>query len=156
MAGGSTQYLTDGFATKIAGSGLLNLYMKTVKPVGLAGGGEVDITTMYNTLWRTRNPKKLITAKPFTASCAYATAMYPELVANLNYNQLFTLTFPDLCTLAVWAWIDDVDPQDVSEGNMPMANVTFIPSNHTNAIPYVETAPAYTVGTTTTSTTPIP
>ena len=135
--------IDDGFSTTIE-LGLTKLYEKTVTPPGVEGGGETPTSTMLNTTWRTRSPKKLITLTPCSFVAAYDPAVYDEIIANLNVNQEIVLTFADSSTLTFWGWLDVFTPNDVAEGAQPTANCTIIPSNQ-NA-EGAEIAPVYAAG----------
>lgn len=132
--------IDDGFSTTIDILAA-TLYEKTVTPPGVSGGGETDTTTMLNTAWRTRSPKKLKTLSPASFTAAYDPAVFGTIVAQVNLNQLITVTFPDSSTVAFWGWIDEFTPGENTEGEQPTADCTIIPSNQ-NA-DGVETAPVY-------------
>ena len=129
---------TDGFATTIDFSSsemssdliiLAEMEEKEVTPPGASGGGSNDTSTMRNTEWRTFHPKGLKTLSPCSLVVAYDPAIFDEMVAMVNDNQLITITFPDDSTLAFWGWIDEFTPNASVEGTQPTANITIIPSN---------------------------
>ncbi len=138
--------LDDGYQTLVsfASSPSVKLYEKTVTPPGMDGGGEVDTTTMLNTKYRTRNPKALITMSISAMKCAYDPAVYTQIVALINVNNLITVTFPDGSTLAFWGWLNKFTPDAHTEGEQPTAEVEIIPSNQNSS--KVETAPVLTPG----------
>ena len=135
--------IDDGFATLIsfAEDSDVQMWEKEVTPPGVSGGGENDTSTMHNTAWRTRAPKGLITLSECSFSAAYDPAVYDEIVAMVNVNQLITITFPDASTVAFWGWLDEFTPGANVEGEQPTADVTIIPSNQNGS--GVETAPVY-------------
>jgi hypothetical protein len=135
--------IDDGFATLIsfAEDSDVQMWEKEVTPPGVSGGGENDTSTMRNTTWRTKAPKGLISLSEASFSAAYDPAVYDEIVAMVNVNQLITITFPDSSTLVFWGWIDDFVPGANVEGEQPTADVTIIPSNQNGS--GVETAPVY-------------
>lgn len=138
--------IDDGFSTTIAFADLatVKFYEKTVTPPSVSGGGENDTTTMLNTAWRTRSPKKLKTLGESQLTVAYDPAVYNDVVGanGVNNNQLITVTFPDGSTLAFWGWIDEFTPNEIVEGEQPTAEVTIICSNQNAS--GTETAPVYT------------
>ena len=141
--------IDDGFATTIAfgdqGSGTgpgITFWEKEVTPPGMDSGGETDTTTMRNTLYRTKAPKKLITLTPMTLVVSYDAIFYDDILAMISDIQLITITFPDTATLAFYGWLDKFMPGNIVEGEQPTATVTIVPSNATAA--GVETAPVYT------------
>ena len=136
--------MDDGYQTLItfADNPSVKMYEKGVQPPGMEGGGANDTTTMRNTTWRTRSPKKLKTLTDSELTVAYDAAVYPEIVAMLNENQQITITFEDASTLVFWGWIDEFSPDESVEGEQPEASVTIIPSNQNDS--GVETAPVHT------------
>ena len=117
---------------------------KEVTVPGIAGGGANDASTMRNTAWRTMSPKSLKTLTPATFTVAWDSALFEEIVAMININQLITITFPDASTLAFWGWIDDFAPGAQVEGAQPTATITIIPSNQNGDDNDAEIAPDYT------------
>jgi len=141
--------IDDGFSTKItfgsqpSGTGPgITFWEKTVTPPGMDAGGENDTTTMRNTLYRTKSPKKLITMTEMSATVSYDPIFYDDIVDMIKDNQLITITFPDSSTVAFYGWLDKFIPGEIVEGEQPTADITIIPSNQTDA--GVETAPVHT------------
>jgi hypothetical protein len=130
-----TQRIDDGHQTLIEFSEnpAIKFWEKTVTPPGMDGGGENDTTTMHNTAWRTRAPKKLKTLTEAGATVAYDPAVYPEIVAMLNVNQLITITFPDGDTLEFWGWLNTFEPGEIEEGSQPTADIGIMVSNQNNS-----------------------
>jgi len=136
--------IDDGFSTTISFSedSDVQMWEKEVTPPGVSGGGENDTSTMRNTSWRTKAPKSLISLSECSFSAAYDPAVFDEIVAMVNVNQLITITFPDGSTLEFWGWLDEFTPGANVEGEQPTADVTIIPSNQDDSL--VETAPVFT------------
>lgn len=144
----------DGYQTTIdfsvfaAGSSdatmLTLMEEKEVTPPGISGGGANDASTMRNETWRTMSPKSLRTLSPATFTVAWDPALYDEMVAMINVNQLITITFPDGATLAFWGWLDDFAPGANVEGSQPTATLTIIPSNQDGDNNDAEYSPVYT------------
>ena len=135
--------LDDGHQTLIsfAADPTVLFYEKSVTPPGIDGGGEVDVTVMENSTWRTRNPKALVTLSNASMTVAYDPATYPEIIALVNVNTLITVTFPDGDTLAFWGWLNTFTPGEHVEGEQPTAEIEVIPSNQNAS--GVETAPVH-------------
>jgi hypothetical protein len=133
--------IDDGFKTTVAFANYpaVKFYEKTVTPPGMEGGGENDTTTMRNTTFRTKAPKKLISLTPMTLVAAYDPDVYNDCIDMLNENQQITITWPDASTLVFWGWLDQFTPNEVAEGAQPTANCTIIPSNQNAS--GTETAP---------------
>ena len=135
--------LDDGFATLITfpSAPTIKFYEKEVTPPGISGGGENDTTTMRNTAWRTKAPKRIKTLTEMSASVAYDPAVYDDVVAILQENQLINVEFPDGSSVDFWGWLDEFTPNAAKEGEQPTANIKVIPSNQDNS--GVEQAPVY-------------
>ena len=136
--------MEDGFSTIISFPSHPSVAFaeKTLTPPGVSGGGQNDVTTMRNTAWRTMAPKKLKTLTEASTEVAWDPAVYDDVVAMINDNQLITVTFPDGATLAFYGWLDEFSPNSNEEGAQPTANCTIQVSNRNTS--GVETAPVYT------------
>lgn len=137
--------LDDGFSTLITfgsnSSATIHFFEKTVTPPGIDGGGEIDTTTMHNTTWRTRSPKKLKTLAGGETEVAYDTAILTAILAQIQVNQQITVHFPDGHTYTFWGFLDSFIPAALKEGEQPTATIKIIPTNHDNS--QVEQAPVY-------------
>jgi hypothetical protein len=139
-------WMDDGFPTTVtfanAPSGVtLYFQEREVTPPGMDMGGENDTTTMRNTAWRTKAPKKLKTLTEFTETCKYDPAVFDQILTMLGDNTQITVTFPDNSTLVFWGWLDKFIPNAVVEGEMATAVVTVVPSNQNDS--GTEVAPVY-------------
>ena len=139
---------TDGFSTTIAfssgvsGTTLADLLAeKEVTSPGLDGGGPNDTSTKRNTIWRTLQPKSLISLTPCSFVAAWDPAVFNELVDMLNTNQSIVITYPDGATLTFWGWLNTATPGANVEGEQPTMDLEIQPSNQNAA--GVETAPAF-------------
>ena len=138
---------TIDFSSSLMTSDALTLTLmeeKEITPPGIAGGGANDASTMRNATWRTMSPKSLRTLTPVTIVVAYDPALYDEMVAMINVNQLIRIEFPDGATLDFWGWLDEFTPGASVEGSQPTATLTIIPSNQDADNDNAEIAPAYT------------
>ena len=122
--------LDDGYSTIITFANVptIKLFEKDVTPPGIQGGGPIATTTMRNTAWRTNAPKQLKAVSTITATVAYATEVYPILMAQIGVNQLVTVTYPDGSSIDMWGWLDDFQPGTNVEGEQPTATLTVQPS----------------------------
>lgn len=123
--------LDDGFSTVIAMAGDpdISFWEKTVKPPGIDGGDAVETTTMHNTVWRTMSPRALRTLTECTFTAAYDPGVFDQIVNIINYEQGFTIHFPDGSTLDFYGFLKNFEPQDMSEGAQPEASITISPTN---------------------------
>lgn len=135
--------MDDGFPTLITFplNSSIKFEEKEVTPPGISGGGANNTTTMRNTAWRTKAPKKLKELTDGSLSVAYDPAVYDEIIAMLQQNQLIVVTFPEGETISFWGWLEEFTPGAHVEGEQPTADVTFICSNQNNS--RVETAPVF-------------
>jgi hypothetical protein len=140
-----SQQLMDGFKTLItfASAPTVKFYEKRITPPGASMGGPNDTTTMRNTAWRTRQPKKLKTLDNATATVSWDPIVYSTVVNTLlGLVDSITITFPDGSTLQFYGWLDEFRPNEITEGEQPTATVTICPSNQTAV--GVEAAPVLT------------
>ncbi len=125
--------LTDGFKTIITFSGATGaaLWEMTIQPPGVDGGGPNDTTSMRNTAWRTRQPKKLRTLTEASGTAQYDPVFFDTATLNalLNINQSITILFPDNSTLVFWGWLNEFKPNEHKEGEAPTVRFTVVPSN---------------------------
>lgn len=137
-------FLTEGFPTTVGFAADATVKFKeiTVTPPAVDGGGENDTTTMRNTGWRTRQPKKLKTLTNAQMTVSYDPAIYDDILALVNVNTLITLTFSNGDTVAFWGWLDKFTPGEIREGSQPTATIVLVASNQNGS--GVETAPVYT------------
>lgn len=105
-----------------------------VKPPGADGGGPIDTTSLRNLVVRTRHPKSLKTLTSITARVQYDAALITSAFSLVNVNQVLSIDFPSpsegvIKRLLFWGYLDKFDPQEVTEGNQPLANITVEPTN---------------------------
>lgn len=145
-----TEFLRDGYQTLVTfpSNPSIKFKEKSVQPFGITGGGGIDQTTMRNSAVRTSAPKSLYAVSDGALTVQYDVAVYPEIQAMINVNQLIVITFPDGDTLLVWSWLDEFTPGDHVEGEMPEADCVMIASNLDAS--WVETPPVRAAATTTT------
>ena len=130
--------MTDGFSTTIqfpdaagAIAGVL-FKEKTVKPFGLDSRGPIDTTSMRNLALVTKVPKKLIDVTQMTLTVQWDPAIYGTLLnvtGIMRINQRVYVRFPNSEIWSIYGWCDKFDPQDNTEGEVPMANMTIEVSN---------------------------
>ncbi len=138
--------LDEGFSTKIAFSRLAaaSFWEKTVQPPGVDNGEPVDITTMHNIAWRTRNPRVLKDLTPHTTKAAYDPNFYNQIVNTLvGAKGSVTVRFPDGSTLDYYGYLQKFEPDQIEEGKQPEATLTIVPTNW-DYVNNVEAAPVLT------------
>lgn len=138
-----TGRMDDGFSTTMtfAEDATVKFYEKEVTPPSVEAGGENDTTTMLNTTWRTKAPKKLKTLGDAGLTVAYDPAVYDDVIAMIGVNQKITIKFPDDSTLKFYGWIDVFTPNSIVEGEQPTADVTIVCGNQSTS--GGEAAPLY-------------
>jgi len=134
--------LKDGFSTVIAFEldPDVCLWEKTVTPPGEDGGEPIETTTMLNTLWRTFEPRKLLTLTPCEFTAGYDPLAYTQLQSLINKNGSITATLPDGSTISFYGYLQKFDIQSHEEGKMPEANCTIQPTNY-DPTAHVEAGP---------------
>jgi hypothetical protein len=84
---------------------------------------------MHNSTYRTFAPRQLATLTEITITAAYDPILYTEILALINQEDTFTITFPDGSTVAFYGYIRSFDPQDCVEGTQPEATIVIQPTN---------------------------
>lgn len=123
--------LDDGYRTTFAFSQDpdISLWEKEVGLPGIDGGEAIDNTTMHNDVYRTASSRALKTLTPFTIKAAYDPAVYTQLVNIINVEGSITEHLPDGSTLTYYAFAQKAEFDPLVEGNLPMVNVTIVPTN---------------------------
>lgn len=124
-------YLEEGHQAFVAleNDPNINIWEIEVGIPGIDGGEPIDTSTQHNDTWRTFAPRSLKTLMPFTCRCAYDPVFYTEFLAQTNNKQGVTDHFPDTSMLSFWGFPQKIEPDGLSEGGFPTANVTFVPTN---------------------------
>jgi hypothetical protein len=124
--------MDSGFAVVIsfASNPTIKLYQKDVTPPGIDGGGVIDTTTKENTTWRTAYVKALMSMTEGSLTAAYDPAVYSEIIAMINVNQLITVTFPDAATVVFYGALTTFEPSSTSQEDdeQPTADCTISPT----------------------------
>lgn len=144
----------DGFSTTITPQGYPSLYLvlpeKEVTPPGIDMGGQIPISTMRNTEWRTFMPKSLKTMTNIEFVAAYDPDVWTanaHVRSLLGKNIFWTVRYPASSaaptghTLGMYGWLDKFQPNAHKEGEQPTANCIVVPSNLNAA--YSEAGPVY-------------
>jgi hypothetical protein len=123
--------LYDGFPTLIEFGSFPNVkfWEINVTPPSMDGGGANDTTTMRNTAFRTKMPKKLKSMGDMTFTAAYDPVVYNDMWAMINDNQIVTVHFSDGSRVSAWGWLNVFTPAEIVEGAQPHAAGTIIFSN---------------------------
>jgi hypothetical protein len=119
--------LQSGHPTKItlAIDPDISFWEKTVSGGGVVSGDKINITTMFNTRWRTFAPQPLIESPDITATCAYDPAVLTQLVAACGVETTLTVTHPDGSTEAHYGFLMSAERGENSESEQPTIDVTF-------------------------------
>ena len=123
--------LDDGFSTLIAFAADpdVSFWEQTVQPPGLDGGDPIETTTMHNENLRTMSSRALKTMTPMTTTAAYDPNVYNNLNSLINVETSITVIFPDGSTLAFFGFLQKFEPQELKEGEQPLASITIVPTN---------------------------
>jgi hypothetical protein len=137
--------LCDGFASLVmfAADTDISLWVKSVTPPSVDGGDSIDITDMHNTTFRTMCARSLLTLGELSFTAAFDPDAYDETITIINLNDSITVHFPDLSTLDFWGFLRMFEPQEMSEGDQPVANCTVTATNF-DTTNNVEAAPVMT------------
>lgn len=135
--------MKEGFSTLIAFAEDpdINFWERDVQPGGTDNGDEINITTMHNSDWRTKAPRKLNEITEGQSTVGYATSVLPQLRALVGVNGWYTIHYPDGSTEDLLGYIKSFEPDSLQEGEYPTATMTFVTTNDDDG---TETGPTYT------------
>ena len=127
----SGKFLEDGFSTKVTIGSLttISFWERTVKPMGWDSEGKINISTMFNTEFRTFAPKALITNTDITGKCLYDPAVVTQVRSVIRQETTITVRHPDGSTDAAFGFLDKFEPDENQEGTEPMASFTICITN---------------------------
>lgn len=136
--------VVDGKGTQIS-LGSNSLQEVSITPPSISSGGEINTTTHRNGTWRTKSPKILKEFGEVSFSAVYDPAQVGTMLTSVGTNQEITVTFADSTTLVFYGYIDSFSPGEITEGELPTADVTIIPTlqDGTASAPGSETAPTF-------------
>lgn len=137
-------HLDDGFSTKIAFAADSNIsfWEKSVKPFGLMGGDPIDVTTMFNSVYRTKALRQLKDGSTISGTAAYDPAVLDMIIALINVNGWLTIHHPNGDTWDVVGGLTVFEPPEHQEGEFPLASFEVVPTFRLST--GVETAPVFT------------
>lgn len=137
--------LEDGFPTTIAFAADPDIafWEKTVTPPGVDGGDAIEQTTMHNDLWRTFAARSLVTLTEMSLTAAWDPALYDSILNLVNVEGSITVHFSNGDTLDFFGYLRVFEPQEMSEGEQPEAQITIQPTNR-DPVTHAETAPNWT------------
>lgn len=151
-----TNFAKDGLGTNIyfpGGTGgnaaVPSIYFVEVK-VKLSGWdkrGGIDITNLRNSRVTTKlnktlaqsNDMSLVVQVNQASGYAVVASDATAIINKIGTNQLFYFTSPPTIDNGLrylyeaWGWCDKLEPQENSEGEQPLFDMTVIVSNTTNA-----------------------
>lgn len=124
----SAPILEDGFSTLItlANAPSIAFKEKSVTPPGVEGGDPIDTSTMHSVTWRNKAPRSLKEMTDASATVSYDPAVYDDIIDQVNVQQAITITYPDGTQMALWGFLRNFSPGELSEGDQPTAEVTFV------------------------------
>lgn len=137
--------LDNGFSSKIAfaADADVNFWETSVQPPGIDGGDAIDITTMFNSTYRTMAARTLIQITEHTLIVSYDPNVWAQIISLVNTEGAITVHFPNSDTLDFFGYLRVFQPQTNEPGTRPTANVTITPTNW-DPSNNVEQGPVYT------------
>ena len=123
--------LQDGYSTKIAFSRDTNfsIWERTVKPPGIDGMDQIDISTMHNVEWKTFAPRNLKQLSECTIVAGLDPTARTDAINNLlNQEGTVTCHYPDGTSDAFYGYLKSMEPNEHSEGSLPEVTCTIVPT----------------------------
>ena len=131
-----------GLRYSFAGGTLL-IEELAVKPPGVQGTGGKNTTNHANTAIQTKSPGKLAEITNIGGTCHFEKGALAGLMAQVQVNQLITITYPGGGSHAVYGWLEAFIPNDFVANQQPTASFTIIVGNR-HSTTGAETLPVYT------------
>lgn len=124
----------------------ISLWEMELTPPGIDGGDPVQTSTQHNEEWETMAPAALKTLTEHEFTAAYDPRVYDDILDLINQPDSITNHFPDTSSLVYWGYLKSFEPDSLSNGEMPQASCTIVPTN-TDPTTGEEEPPVYTAGT---------
>lgn len=121
----------------------LDIFEKEVKPVGYDGGDAIDTSTMWNNQVHTYAARKLIKGTDCSVKGAFDPDVYPDLLTQINSEQIITNTFPNGATICWYGFLKSAEPDSLKDGAQPDFNLVFVPT-FTDPVTQAEVPPLFT------------
>ena len=138
--------LKEGFSVEMVFSLLstVSLWAKSVKPLTIKGGDPIDTTTQKNTTVKTRRPRVLHDYGPSTTfKFTYDPNCRSQIESSLICREgSITQYFPDESYEDFYGFLNEVDFDELSEGELPTGTATVVCSNW-DPVANVEVKPVY-------------
>lgn len=97
--------------------GSLTLCLKSLGAVGATGGDPIDATCLSNTEFVTKQPQTLKEIPDIAFTCMYTPSDLATMLAEVNKNQLITLTFAaGEGSLVFWGYLKSYEPKEQGKG----------------------------------------
>lgn len=144
--------MREGFVTKITffADPNVTFWEKGVTPPPLEAGDPIDVSTQYNTKWKTFGVPTLVTQGETSIRVAYDPLAYSDIIALIGVSDVISVLFPvtdDVSgdTLAFYGYLKSFEPDEMVEGSQPEATITIATTNLDTGS-NTEEAPVYAVG----------
>lgn len=136
--------LKDGYSTKItfASRPTVEFWEKMLTPPGYDSGDKIAQSTMFNTRYRTYEPRSLIDVTDSTIKAAWNPLLYSTILNLVGIKDTISFTFPDGSTLAFYGFLKSFVPDQMEEGKQPEATLVIVANNRDSSL--VEQAPVET------------
>ncbi len=123
--------IPEGFKSLItfASDPTVGFWEIQLKPPGVDGGQEIDITTQHNSTWHTMYPRTLKKLDPVTFEGAYDIDFLPSIISLVNKLDTITVLFPDGSTFCFFGWLQKIEFGELKEGEFPKCNGNIVPAN---------------------------
>lgn len=112
-----------------------------ITPFGVDGGEPIDDTRMSNVTYRTAVLRHLVSLSSLTLRGIYDPELLASIIAQVNVNQLLTITFPDGKKWKVWGGIVKFTPGELTADGKGTCTVDIRATNRNDS--GVETGPAF-------------
>lgn len=120
----------------------VSIWETAAKPPGWEGGDKIPTTTYHNEDLRTFAARVLKEMTDGEMTVAYDPRCYPQIRALINVEGIVTVHFPNGSALSFYGYLQNFEPDDTSEEEMPTASCTIVATN-TDPATGTEELPVY-------------
>lgn len=107
----------------------IEVWEKTVQPLGQEGGDPIDTTTMHNNTFVTKRPQLLMENTDAVVVAGYRPIAFRALQNIINAEQSITIHFPDTSTIAFWGYLKTTEFAPLTRGEQPEVTLTIVCTN---------------------------
>lgn len=141
--------MPEGFRCKLSFGRLTTFafWARELTPAPVNNGNALDVTTFYNTLFKTKRPQVLYEVGDIQAVGLWDADIFKDAQykALLGLESNISILFPQGSTFSVFGYLQSITPSRMTHGEVPMTTINVVVTNW-DYVNHVEAGPAYADG----------